>query len=91
MDIIYQKSGVVKVQDVNLKDPQGKPITLEVDFLNDTFTLGIVAWDNLNDIGRNYDVEMDEQFKTDMRTFFLVNIARVMREKHNEFKDLTLV
>jgi len=91
MDIVYQKSGVVKVQDVNLEDPKGKPINIEIDFVMETVTLGVEAWDDLNTIGRVYELDMDDQFKADISQFFLVNIARLMRENYTEFTGLSLV
>ena len=91
MDIKYEKTGIVSVQDVNLKDPKGQPVSLEIDFLMETFTLSVKAWDDLNNIGRTYTVDMDDTFKSDITQFFLLNIGRVMREGYPEFKDLTLI
>ena len=91
MDIIYQKDGTVGVQDINLVNPQGKPVTIEISFVTDTLTLGVLAWDDLNNIGRNYELAMDDQLKADLTQFFLVNIARLMAENYTEFQGLTLV
>lgn len=90
MEIVYKKSGKVSVQDVNLLDPLGKPLSLEIDFIGEKMQLGVKAWDNLNDIGRTYELEMDEQFKGEFTQFFFVSIARIMRENYDEFQNIEL-
>ncbi len=91
MDIVYQKAGMVSVQDVNLKDPKGKPVSLEISFATDTITLGVLAWDDLNNIGRTYELPMDDQFKSELTQFFFASVARIMTDNHTEFTELTLV
>ena len=91
MDIIYRKEGQVSVQDINLTSPKGKPISLEVSFEGNAFTLSVEAWDDLNRIGRSYPMDMDDQFKAELTQFFFVSIGRVMRENYPEFTDLILV
>ena len=91
MDIVYKKDGIVKVQDVNLENPKGKPVSLEISFLTETIMLGVESWDDLNKIGRSYELSMDDQFKADLMQFFLLKVARLMRENHNEFIGLELV
>jgi len=91
MDIIYEKLKLVKVQDVNLKDPKGKPISLDVSFGTDTINLSVAAWDDLNNIGRSYELAMDDNFKAELTAFFLVSVSRLMSENYAEFKGLTLV
>ena len=53
--------------------------------------LGVESWDDLNKIGRSYELSMDDQFKADLMQFFLLKVARLMRENHNEFIGLELV
>ena len=91
MDIIYQKEGTVGVQDINLVDPKGKPVSLDISFVTDTVTVSVLAWDELNNIGRSYELPMDDQFKADLTEFFLVKVARIMAENNDEFVGLTLV
>ena len=91
MKIEYRKLGEVQVQDVVLKDPTGFPINLDISFIGDTFTLGVKAQDDRNNIGRTYEMEMDDQFKQELSQFFLVSVARVMRDKYAEFQNLELI
>jgi len=91
MDIIYQKDGIVAVQDINLINPKGKPVSLEMSFVTDTVTVSVLAWDDRNNIGRTYELPMDNQFKSDLAEFFLTKVARIMAENNEEFTGLTLV
>ena len=91
MDITYQKTGKVSVQDINLVDPKGKPVSLETSFVADTVTVSVLAWDDRNNIGRTYELPMDDQFKADLAEFFLTKVARIMAENNEEFTGLTLI
>jgi hypothetical protein len=94
MLIKFQKLGLVPVgtneesQTVNLQDPIGFPINVNINIINETIELTINANDNRNSIVRSYDLQMDEQAKLAFLQFFGNEIRRIARDSYDEFKDL---
>ena len=94
MLIKFQKLGLVPVgtneesQIVNMQDPIGYPITVNINVVNETIEMAINATDDRNNIVRTYDLTMDEQAKLAFLQFFSNEIRRIARDSYDEFKDL---
>lgn len=91
----FRKDGIVQVgtidpnQTINLNNPEGEVVEINFNLKTQTVSMVIRAWDNLNEVSREYPIELDlTAWQAFYLQFFVPHIRRLSKDQYDEFKDL---
>lgn len=94
MILKFQKEGIVPVgtadetQIVNLLNPFGYPTNLTVNIVENSMVLTILAYDERNNVVREYPLQLDHDAKMAFLMFFAQHIRRIAKLSYPEFDGL---